>query len=128
MVTIHSYANPADAALAKSLLDNYEIPCALLHENANLYTRGAQLVVPIRLIVDEALADRAIHILDADFDGAAEIELADRAVATPTGDMTSSEIVNRNPWELLVLAFYLLVPAVAVLQTRVPTYVVRNSR
>lgn len=128
MVTIRSYTNPVDAALAKSLLDNYEIPCALLHENANLYTRGAQLIVPIRLMVDEADADLAVPILDADFDKAAEIDLAKHAVTTPTKDTMSQEIINRNPWELLVLAFYLSVPAVGVLQKKVPTQVVPNAR
>src|ERR1700693_602404 len=116
MVTVRTYWSPAEAGLAKSVLDNYEIPCALLDENSNLSARGAQFAVPVRLVVDEAYAARAIHILNGDLEKAAEVEVEE---GTP-GALIESEPdrANRNPWELLVLAFYLVVPAIVILQTR----------
>ncbi|HYR22134.1 MAG TPA: DUF2007 domain-containing protein [Chthoniobacterales bacterium] len=119
MVTVRTYWNPAKAALAKSVLDNYEIPCALLDEHANLSARGAQFAVPTRLVVDEAYATRAMHILNGDLESAAKIEVEENALETPING--ACEIANRNPWELLVLAFYLLVPAICVLRTKFPT-------
>jgi hypothetical protein len=40
MIAIRTHWNPAEAALEKTPLDNYEVPCALLYENANLYGRA----------------------------------------------------------------------------------------
>src|SRR6266550_2089567 len=100
MVTVRTYWNPAEAALAKSVLDNYEIRCALLDEHANLSARGAQFAVPTRLVVAEAYATRAMHILNGDLEKAAEIEVEENAVETPIEG--APEAANRNPWELLV--------------------------
>jgi hypothetical protein len=122
MVTVRSYWSPAEAALAKSVLDNYEIPCALLDENSNLSARGAQFAAPVRLVVDEAYAARATHILNGDLEKAAEVEVEDEIA----GDC-GPETANRNPWELLVLAFYLLVPAIFVLQTKYSDVVAKSS-
>jgi hypothetical protein len=127
MVTVRTYWNPAEAALEKSVLDNYEIPCALLHENANLYAR-AQFAVPIRLIVDEDQAARAIHILNGDLEKAAEIEVSEEAAETSIESTMPSQISNQNPWELLVVAFYFLLPALCVLGTKYPTVVPTSSR
>ena len=127
MVTVRTYWNPASAALAKSLLDNYEISCALLHENSNLYSR-AQFAVPIRLIVDEDQADLAIHILNGDLEKAAEIDVGDNAAEMSVDNAVPPEAGNQNPWELLVLAFYLVVPAICMLGTKYPTIVATSSR
>ncbi len=40
MVTVRTYWSLAAAALAKSVLDNYEIDCTLLDENASRYNTG----------------------------------------------------------------------------------------
>ena len=120
MVTVRTYWSLAEAALAKSVLDNYEISAALLDENASLYSRGGQFAVPIRLVVDEAKAERAVHILSAEFEKADEIELREDVTITSGGE---PENVNRNPWELLMIAFYLLVPAICLIRTDFPTYV-----
>jgi hypothetical protein len=125
MVTVRTYWNPVDAALAKSVLDNYEIPCALLDEHANLSARGAQFAVPTRLVVDEAYATRAMHILNSDLQKAAEIEVEEGTPGALIED--APEAANRNPWELLVLAFYLLVPAIFVLRTKYSDVIATSS-
>jgi hypothetical protein len=61
MIAIRVYWNPAEAALEKSLLDNYEVACGLFYENANLYGR-APMAMPIRLVVRDDQADSAICI------------------------------------------------------------------
>jgi hypothetical protein len=113
MMTVRTYWSLAEAALAKSVLDNYEIPCALLDENAGRYNFGQQIAVPIRLVVDENKVDRAICILNEDFEKAAAIESAEECeeVEHPA----SLESVNQNAWELLVLAFSLALPAICII-------------
>jgi len=66
--------------------------------------------------------DRAIAILTGDFDRAADIET--REQLTNFGwEHSHKEVADRNPWELLMLAFYVLLPAVCVLQTKYPVFV-----
>ena len=62
MVTLRTYANPVDASLAKALLEEHEIPCALADENANLYG-GGPLAMPVRLLVPEDKAEEAQRVL-----------------------------------------------------------------
>jgi hypothetical protein len=61
MVTLRTYSNPAEAALAKSLLDDHKIFCSLADENVNLYG-GGPLAMPIRLLVAEDQAEEAARI------------------------------------------------------------------
>jgi hypothetical protein len=63
MVTIRTYSNAAEAAMAKSLLDNHDIFCRLADENVNLYG-GGPLAMPIRLLVAEDQAQEAERILE----------------------------------------------------------------
>jgi len=63
MITLRAYANPAEAAMAKSLLDDQNIFCSLADENSNLYG-GGPLAMPIRLLVAEEQVEQAKHILD----------------------------------------------------------------
>jgi tetratricopeptide (TPR) repeat protein len=63
MVTLRTYSNPAEAAMAKSLLDDQKIVCSLADENSNLYG-GSPLAMPIRLLVAEEQVEQARHILD----------------------------------------------------------------
>ena len=124
MVTVRTYWSLAEAGFAKTLLDNYEIACALLDENAGCYIPG-QSAVPIRLVVDENEVDQAICILNNDFEKAAEIESAGEGEVVERPPYLGT--VNRNPWELLVLAFYFLVPAIFILGTRYPDIVPTSS-
>jgi len=122
MVTVRTDWNPHTAALAKSLLDDYEIPCVLLHENANLLYPFA---MPVRLLVGDDQADRAIQILNGNVERAAEIEVGEDIADTAIESAT--ETANRNPWELLMLAFYLFVPAMFVLRTSYSDVIAGNS-
>jgi cytochrome c-type biogenesis protein CcmH/NrfG len=62
VVTLQTYSNPAEAAIAKSLLDDHKIFCSLADENVNLYG-GGPLAMPIRLLVAEGQAEEAARIL-----------------------------------------------------------------
>jgi hypothetical protein len=80
MVTIRTYSNPAEAAMAKSLLDSRDIFCRLADENVNLYG-GGPLAMPIRLLVAEDQAEEAVRLLEtkapelpADFDPGTPVE------------------------------------------------------
>jgi tetratricopeptide (TPR) repeat protein len=64
MITLRAYSSPAEAAMAKSLLDDHQIVCSLADENSNLYAGVGQFTIPIRLLVDEKQVEQAIHILD----------------------------------------------------------------
>lgn len=115
VVTVRTYWNGAEAALAKSLLDDYGVFCALADENAHLYVPYA---APIRLVVDEDRVDRARHILDGHPEEGSEIEeisepSLEDARATPT-------LKSGNPWELLVIAFFFILPAICILQIKRP--------
>jgi tetratricopeptide (TPR) repeat protein len=121
MVTLRTYSNPAEAALAKSLLDDHKIPCSLADENANLYG-GGPLAMPIRLLVPEDRAQEAARVLDSkgeelpeDFDPAPAVE------TQPSTPDISAQILSEvrgvhytNQWILLVsigvliLAVYLV--------------------
>ena len=120
MVTVRTDWNRNKAALAKTLLENFEIRCVLLHEYANLLYPFA---MPIQLLVMNDQVDRAIAILTGDLDRAAEIETREADDETPAGSTSPQGVVDRNPWEPLMLAFYVLLPAVCVLQTKYPVFV-----
>jgi hypothetical protein len=120
MVTLRTYWTAAEAALAKSLLDNYEIQSALLHENSSLYSEGGQIATPIRLIVADQEAHRANLLLHGDFEKAADLELAEEMGEDEVSEPQPTAVPDRNPWELLIIAFYLLVPAVCLIVTKFP--------
>jgi tetratricopeptide (TPR) repeat protein len=63
MVTLRAYSNQAEAAMAKSLLDDDNIVCSLADENSNLYG-GGPFAMPIRLLVAEDQIEQARHVLD----------------------------------------------------------------
>jgi hypothetical protein len=127
MITVRTFWSPAQAGLAKSVLDNYEIPCALLDENASCYNMGQQVAVPIRLVVEDEDATRAISVLNADFEKAGELDASDKNNDVSIEQAADVEKMNRNPWELLTLAFYLLLPAICILFVPVPTLVTKSS-
>ena len=123
MVTVRTYASPVDAGLAKSLLDDHEIFCALADEDTNLYS-GAPFAVPIRLLVDDDQTEQAMRVLNGDLEEAAEIEASAHLAPWPADSEATGEAPNNNPWELLLIAFYFLVPGICVLRTKYPAAVV----
>src|SRR6516162_7976081 len=92
LITLRSYANAIDAGMAKSLLEDQQIVCSLADENAHAYG-GAPLAMPIRLLVEEAEAERAAHILDE-----ARTPLSENV--DPGEDSTSQTGVLPEPSEL----------------------------
>jgi hypothetical protein len=119
--------NQAEAALEKSRLDDYGIFCALIHENAHLYG-GAPLAMQIRLLVSQEEANRAHCILSGDLEAAAKIEAESEAAFLASDLSAEPERRTDKPWELVVLAFYLLLPGVAVLQTKYPALMQSDRR
>ena len=120
MIAIRAYWSQAEAALAKSVLDNYEVPCALLHENANLYGR-APMAMPVRLVALEDRAEWAAYVLSGDFEAAAKIEEIAAEMTPPPVEGALPRLVKDSPWELLMIAFYFLLPGICFLHTEYPT-------
>ncbi|HEV3149285.1 MAG TPA: DUF2007 domain-containing protein [Chthoniobacterales bacterium] len=127
MVTLRTYWNGVEAALAKSVLDDHQIFCSLADENANLYG-GGPLAMPIRLLVDKDQAEPALRILDGDLEAVGDIDATGSAAAPPSEIAAPGEMLNDNPWELLVVAFCFVIPGVCVLQTKYPTMVGAGRR
>jgi Putative prokaryotic signal transducing protein len=119
VVTVRIYWNPAQAALAKSLLDDYEIVSALTDENASLYGR-APMAMPIRLMVLENQAEMAARILEGDVEGIVALQDKGAAAEMETAE-TEFQTRPDPPWELLFLAFYLLLPGLCVVLIKYPT-------
>jgi hypothetical protein len=122
MIAIRTHWNPAEAALEKTLLDNYEIPCALLYENANLYGR-APLAMPIRLVVRDDHADWAMCILNGDFEAAAKLEQIPAGMSPEGSESSLPGLPQARPWELLVIAFYFFLPAICFFADRLPSQI-----
>lgn|ERR1043166_214713 len=120
MVTIRTYTNGAEAAMAKSLLDSHDIFCRLADENANLYG-GGPLAMPIRLLVAEDQAEEAARILETkgpalpdDFDPSVEMPKP----AKDVNEQILSELralSGKYQWTLLlsfavlIIALYLVI-------------------
>jgi hypothetical protein len=127
MVTVRTYWNGGEAAIAKSLLDDHEIFCSLADENVNLYG-GGPFAMPIRLLVDEDRAELALRILDGDVEAVAELDTSPRNDTWPAESETPVEAAENNPWELLSIAMFFLLPAVCVLTIKYPTIVASGPR
>jgi hypothetical protein len=123
MLTVRRYLNLADAGLAKTLLENYEIFGRLFDENAHIYL-GPYIAVPVRLVVGEAHFDRASRILgyvEKIGSAAAESDFSDDRQPVRTLDekifgvndeqqpIEQPPLVD-NPWEILAVAYLFFVP------------------
>jgi hypothetical protein len=117
VVTVRTFWNHAEAAVAKSLLEDCEVFCALVHENANLFY---PLAMPVQLQVDEDQVETAVRILDGDMAALAELEVAapNTALVAETG--APIETPKNNPWELLAIATFFLLPGLCVLTIKYP--------
>ena len=124
---VRTYLNVAEAELAKSLLDDYGICCAVAHENAHLYG-GAPFAMPIGLLVDEDQAGQALRILDGDMEAAAGVEANAAKTSSPSESETANEMAKNNPWELLAIAALFLFPGIFVLQVKYPAIIPSTVR
>ncbi|MEY2577896.1 MAG: putative prokaryotic signal transducing protein, partial [Verrucomicrobiota bacterium] len=87
MITLRVFDSSAEAAIAKSVLDDHGISSSLADEAAHLYG-GAPGAIPVRLLVRADQAEEALRILDApgpplpeNFDGMTEAEPAEEKPA-----------------------------------------------
>ena len=118
MVTLRAFSTPAEAALAKSLLDDHGIVSSLADENSYLYG-GAYLAMPVRLLVAEEQLEEAARILSDPPDGlkvepAVEKEIAEAVSRLRHKEEQSSD----NPWQLLALALLVAIPGVMLLAAK----------
>jgi hypothetical protein len=129
MITLRSFGNAAEAAMAQSVLDDHGISCRLADEASHLYG-GAPDAMPVRLLVREDQAEEALRVLGAP--GPALPENFDVMAATePTENEpppdAAAELRNlqRTVRRLVIVStvlFFLLFCFVAYLLTDRPTY------
>ncbi|HSP45745.1 MAG TPA: DUF2007 domain-containing protein [Chthoniobacterales bacterium] len=135
MITLRAFGNPAEAAIAKSVLDDHGISCSLADEDSNLYG-GAPQAMPVRLLVREEQAEEALRILDApgpalpenfdvmtDTQPAAEQPAPDAAVELRNLQRTVRRLVSVS-----TVLFFVLFCFVAYLLTERATYADRLWR
>jgi tetratricopeptide (TPR) repeat protein len=120
MVTLCTYSNPAEAALAKSLLNDHKIFCSLADENVNLYG-GGPLAMPIRLLVAEEQAEEAARILKTkgpglsdDFDPGTANEKPSQKEDTNQQILSEVRKLHHISQWMLLLAISILVIAVCL--------------
>jgi hypothetical protein len=108
MVTVRSFSNQAEAALAKSVLDDHNITSSLADENSYLYG-GAPMAMPVRLMVAEEHAAEAARILESGGRDDPDVEDSDE------GTLPSEDLAGKNPWELLAIASLIALPGVVLM-------------
>lgn len=125
MVTLRAFSNPAEAALAKSLLEDHNILCSLADENV-YFNGGAPLAMPVRILVADEQAEEADHVLKnpvghfADIEPAADgqetIEtISDEGLLGRERQLSPGSTARNNPWEILAVASLLLLPGLLLL-------------
>ena len=88
---------------------------------------SASLAMPIRLLVSEETADRALCLLAGDLEAAAKIDRSAEAAFLPA-DVSAAPESHANPWKLVVIAFYILLAGITVLQTKYPIIMQSDRR
>lgn len=115
MVTLRAFSNPAEAALAKSLLDDHGIVSSLADENSYLYG-GAYLAMPVRLVVAEEQLEEAARILSDPPDGLHVAPAVQKQIAQASSELSNEQDeTDNNPWQLLVIALLVAIPGVVLL-------------
>jgi tetratricopeptide (TPR) repeat protein len=123
MVTLRAYSNPAEAAIAKSLLDDHKIFCSLADENANLYG-GGPLAMPTRLLVAEDQVEQAARVLKTkgpelseDFDPGTADESSGQREDINQQILSEVRKLHRiSQWMLLLAISVLIIAAYLVLE------------
>jgi putative signal transducing protein len=129
MVTLKRYLNLSQAGLAKTFLEDHNISCALLDQNAHLYA-FAYLAIPVRLVVSDAQLERAARVLShsqrllvLDQEGSSPVpfderEIADldeKTIAETEQEESGGTSASNNPWEILAIGYLFLVPGLGFL-------------
>ena len=115
MVTLRAFSTPAEAALAKSLLDDHGIVSSLADENSYLYG-GAYLAMPVRLVVAEEQLEEAARILSDPPDGLKVEPTVEKEIAEAASRLRhKEEPSDNNPWQLLALALLVAIPGAMLL-------------
>jgi cytochrome c-type biogenesis protein CcmH/NrfG len=135
MLTLRVFDSGAEAAIAKSVLDDHGISSSLADETSHLYG-GAPGAIPVRLLVREDQAEEALRILDAPGPALPEnfdvMTGAEQAEVTPAPDVTVElRNLRRTVRRLVVIStvlFFVLFCFVAYLLTERPTYADRLWR
>jgi tetratricopeptide (TPR) repeat protein len=135
MITLRVFDSAAEAAIAKSVLDDHGISSSLADEAAHLWG-GAPGAIPVRLLVREDQVEEALRILDApgpalpeDFEPAAGEEPAEEKPAPDAGvELRSLQRTVRRLVIVSTVLFFVLFCFVAYLLTERPTYVDRLWR
>lgn len=134
-ITLRVFDSAAEAAIAKSVLDDHGIACSLADEASHLYS-GAPGAIPVRLLVREDQAEDALRILDApgltlpeNFDVMTGAEAAEEKPAPDVAvELRSLRRTVRRLVVVSTVLFFLLWCFVAYLLTERPTYVERLWR
>lgn len=129
MVTLRTFANAAEAALAKSVLDDHGISSSLADEGANLYG-GAPTAMPVRLLVREDQRNEALRILGTpgpdlpdDFEVMGNLDPPAEASAPDVArDLRSLQQTVRQIVVVSTVLFFLLWCFIAYLLTDRPIY------
>jgi tetratricopeptide (TPR) repeat protein len=135
MITLRVFDSAAEAAIAKSVLDDHGISSSLADEAAHLWG-GAPGAIPVRLLVREDQVEEALRILDApgpawpeDFEPPAGEEPAEEKPAPDAGvELRNLQRTVRRLVVVSTVLFFLLWCFVAYLLTDRPTYVQRLWR
>lgn len=127
MVTLRAFSSPAEAALAKSLLDDHGIVSSLADENSWLYG-GAPFAMPVRLLVAEQQLEEAARILKDPPDGLQVEPSVEKEIAQAASRLKHKEKHADNPWQLLALAALVAVPGVMLLLQKYNLLLVAYNR
>jgi tetratricopeptide (TPR) repeat protein len=134
MITLRVFDSAAEAAIAKSVLDDRGISASLADEAAHLYS-GAPGAIPVRLLVREDQAEEALRILDApgpglpeDFEPVTDGEREEEKPPEPAVELRSLQRTVRRVVIVSAVLFFVLFCFVAYLLTERPTYVDRLWR
>ena len=135
MITLRVFDSAAEAAIAKSVLDDHGISSSLADEATHLYA-GAPGAIPVRLLVREDQAEEALRILDTpgpalpeNFDVMAEGETAEEKPAPDVAvELRNLQRTVRRLMGVSAVLFFVLFCFVAYLLTERPTYVDRLWR
>jgi Putative prokaryotic signal transducing protein len=132
MRTLGRYTNFTQAALARALLEDYEVFCTFFDEYSHAI--GWYHLIPVRLMVADQQFQRAARILafaatlpvptdqsaPADDQSAVTVFNQEMFGEDQLEEDVVEPIERNNPWEILAVAYLFLVPGIGFLLERLP--------